>query len=98
MVDRQFINECFTYDPETGLLVWNVRPLNHFKCEHGCKSFNAKLANREAGSSQTHHVTGKTYRSVELNGVRYMTHQLVSMIINGPVSYTHLTLPTKRIV
>lgn len=83
MTGRQFINECFTYNPESGLLLWNTRPLTHFKCGHGCKSFNAKLANHEAGSEQTHHVTGKTYRSVELKGVRYMTHQLISMIVNG---------------
>lgn len=82
-MDRQLVDECFSYNPVTGLLTWNVRPLEHFKCDHGWKSFNSKLAGKEAGSEQLHYKTGKSYRSVEVYGVRYMTHQLICMIRNG---------------
>ena len=80
---QSYVRECFDYNPETGVLRWKVRPRNHFKCEHGQRSFNSKLAGKEAGSEQKHRITGKSYRSVETDGVRYMTHQLICMIVNG---------------
>lgn len=83
MITWRFVNECFTYCANTGALVWKTRPLYHFKCEHGYKSFNAKLSGVEAGSEQKHYLTGKSYRSVGLNGKRYMTHQLICLIVAG---------------
>lgn len=83
MIDQRFAKRCFIYDPDTGSLIWKIRPASHFETHHGQISFNARYPGNEAGSVQKHHRTGKSYRSVELNGRRYMNHQIICLIVSG---------------
>jgi hypothetical protein len=48
---KEYLEECFTYNPETGKLYWKVRPLDHFKNEHGWKTFNNQCAGKIALNS-----------------------------------------------
>lgn len=41
---RQFLRECFDYDPETGLFRWRHRPDHHFGSEATAASWNSRLA------------------------------------------------------
>lgn len=45
---QQYLQECFTYNPEIGLLYWNKRPPEHFKTEKEYKRWNSRYANKEA--------------------------------------------------
>ncbi|MBJ9963674.1 MULTISPECIES: HNH endonuclease [Burkholderia cepacia complex] len=45
-----FLRECFTYNPDTGHLIWNERPAHHFKSRRGCSIFNARFKGKIAGS------------------------------------------------
>ena len=69
MLEPNEIHGLFEY--LDGRLIWRNRPLEHFKNAHGCNIWNAKNAGKEAGCFAGH------YRSVRINGVRYLTHRLV---------------------
>jgi len=47
----EFLRECLSYDPETGILTWKERPPEHFV--HSSRAdggFNVKYAGKQAGS------------------------------------------------
>lgn len=46
----QFINECFSYNPETGEVHWKKRPRHHFKSEASMNRANGQQAGKLAGS------------------------------------------------
>lgn len=45
-----FLRECFSYNPSTGVLSWAHRPVHHFRSASGCKTFNTANAGKPAGS------------------------------------------------
>lgn len=47
---REFLEECFEVNFETGKLFWKKRPLYHFKNAHGMRIHHAKWSGKEAGS------------------------------------------------
>jgi HNH endonuclease len=57
-----FLHELFTYDQETGVLNWRVRPRYHFKSDRAWNMANGKYAGKVAGSIQK-----KGYRTVEIS-------------------------------
>ena len=44
-----YVNECLSYNPETGDLTWKHRPKEHFKTDALCKIFISKCAGKVAG-------------------------------------------------
>lgn len=44
----EFLRECFSYDPETGLFRWNPRPVHHFAAEHVQRYWNTQNAGARA--------------------------------------------------
>ncbi|HQX08288.1 MAG TPA: HNH endonuclease signature motif containing protein [Zoogloea sp.] len=59
----EYLQECFDYNPETGLLFWKARPLHHFLGVRGRNSWNARFAGKEAGN-RYYRNGEKEYRSV----------------------------------
>jgi hypothetical protein len=55
---KEFLNECFSYDPETGKLIWKTRPLHHFPNSWRMNATNARMAGKEAGTRVKCHRTG----------------------------------------
>jgi hypothetical protein len=39
---REYLRECYRYEPETGLLYWLLRPRHHFNTAHGRKIANSR--------------------------------------------------------
>ena len=74
----EYLNECFSYDKETGALAWKTRPLHHFKNAHGMNTFNAKFA----GSACENLVNGR-YFSVVINENRYLAHRVIWKMVTG---------------
>lgn len=46
----QFLRECYDYEPDTGLLRWKKRPVEHFSDAPHAQGFNRQFAGRRAGS------------------------------------------------
>jgi hypothetical protein len=59
-----FLDECFSYDPKTGVIIWKHRPRSHFKTEHGYLIVAGRDAGKKAGREDRIHgycVIGITY-------------------------------------
>jgi len=82
-MSENLLNQCFDYNPETGRLLWKTRPRDHFKCEHGWKSFNGKLAGKDVGTLIKHPTTGKTYQMFEMNGRTLYAHRVIWELLHG---------------
>lgn len=80
MIDIETLNECMSYDPQTGELVWKVRPARHFKAERDAVAWNAKFAGKPALSS-VNKVLG--YRSGSVNNKGMYAHRAAWAIFHG---------------
>lgn len=70
---QEYLRQCFEYDPQTGVLRWRARPLEHFKRERDQAAWNAKFAGHIAN---TMHVrTG--YQRVSVCGGRRAAHRVI---------------------
>jgi hypothetical protein len=74
----EYLRECFSYDPESGLLKWKTRPRNHFSTYKGWAVWNANNAKVRAGN-----VKPNGYRRVIINGVSYQEHRIIYKLIFG---------------
>lgn len=76
----EYMHECFDLDADAGQIVWKVRPLHHFRSEHGWRTTNGRSAGRVAGSRVC---SEKGYRQVEIDGVSYKVHRIIFALANG---------------
>lgn len=83
--EQKYLEECFTYDPESGILKWKERPLHHHKLEREVKRFNTNYAGKEAGR-----LTTRGYREVVLDGNYFPTHRLIFKLVTGEDPENHL--------
>ena len=72
-----FIRRAFSYDPENGHLTWRYRPEEHFKLPKTHKVWNAKYANRRAGT-------------VNSNGYRVITFSSFGAIIEHHIIWVYV--------
>lgn len=75
---REYLDECFTYDAESGLLLWRERPLNHFSNREERDKFNMDHAGR---FKQTFLDEG--YFSVYVDRCPYMAHRIIWKLTTG---------------
>ena len=82
----EYLRDLFEYDRDEGALYWRTRPLEHFKSQSVCASWNAKLAGKRAG-----HVNSEGYRKIGIDGVYYAEHRLIWFIETGswPMEVDH---------
>jgi len=69
---QEYLKECFHYDLLTGDLVWKTRPAHHFSRASVCNRWNAKYANKLAGSKHS-----KGYRQISLRGGNWFAHRII---------------------
>lgn len=74
----EFLNECFHYVDETGELLWNARPLEHFKSLHDQRAFNARFANKPAG-----YMSSDGYMRVMVKSKMFLLHRIAYLIQHG---------------
>jgi hypothetical protein len=77
--DQATLLKLLRYEPETGKLFWRERPHEMFKRAAIAKSWNAKWAGREAGSSSP----ATRYSYVAINLVEYLAHRLIWKMVMG---------------
>lgn len=67
----EYLRECLSYSPESGLLTWKHRPRDHFTCDRGHSVFLSSFAGRTAGSRAR-----IGYLSVGIDHVLYYAHRI----------------------
>lgn len=75
---QEYLVECFKYNPETGLLTWNERPLYHFKTNKIAKWWNSRYPNKNVGNYRK---DGYKRTSIEYN--EYLLHRLIWKLYYG---------------
>ena len=72
-----YFAECFTYDPETGILTWKARPDHHFQTLVEGTRHRARFAGKPAGGCDN------GYRYIRLCGVYVAAHYIAWAIHYG---------------
>lgn len=75
---QERLKQLFSYDEESGSLVWNERGVDEYRNGGLAPYWNGKLAGTKAGCP-----TSKGYIGIRINGRRYMAHRLVWGFFNG---------------
>lgn len=66
------------YDPETGKLYWRERPLTSFRDARSRKSWNARLAGKEAFTSSM----SAGYRQGHIHNKHFLAHRLIFKMLH----------------
>lgn len=79
---HRLLAEIFSYEPQTGELLWKERPVEHFLREVDCRHFNKRCAGRPTGSvSDPGYITvAFTYRG---RRYRFAAHRLIFFMQTG---------------
>lgn len=76
--EAAYLQECFSYDPDTGVLTWRKRPREHFPTERGWRVFNSSRAEKQAGSK-----TDRGYLALRLDNRFYRVHRIIIKLMTG---------------
>ena len=77
-------HEYFTYDTETGNLIWKERPSGHFKRPADQKTANTQYAGKVAGYF-TETAPGYFRSYVNVKSKMRLTHRIIWEMCNGPI-------------
>ncbi len=78
----KYLNECFSYDPESGVLSWIDRPLSHFKNSHSRQVFITRCSGKRVGSIKLGD-SGKRYWIMHYHGRMLRVHRMIWRIVTG---------------
>lgn len=68
----------FAYNPKTGNLTWQPRPLLDFKSQRDCDAWNTRYANTEAG-----YINSQGYSVIKIDYVLYKSHRIIAYLMKG---------------
>ncbi len=79
----EYLNECFSYDENTGNLIRNIRPPYHFESKRTERHINSRDAGTIAGV-----LTEAGYFRSRVGGSKYMNHRIIWKMMTGeePIS------------
>ena len=81
-LDISYLRDALDYNPETGDLIWRLRPECHFKAPHHAKAWNAKYPGKKAGA-----VVGNGYLMFGMCGKMHYNHRVAFAIYYGRYSF-----------
>ena len=70
-IDVSVLHEALIYNADTGIFVWKIRPVDHFKTVRSQKICNTRYAGKQAGSN-----TSDGYIQIMLFKKNYKAHRL----------------------
>ena len=73
----EYLEECFSFDKDTGLLFWKERPRHHFSSDKGWKIANVKHAGKQAFTSPM----GDGYYYSFFEGTAYAAHRVLWKLV-----------------
>lgn len=76
MPDAEYLRKLFQYNPETGDLIWRVRPRGHFQDDASWKRWNTRYAGSVAG-------TKNVYTKVSINKYIFGSHRIIWVMQTG---------------
>jgi len=85
-INKSFLSECFTHID--GVLVWNKRPVHHFKSEPTSRTFNKQFSGKPAGAKRLKGT--KRYIYIIIGDSAYSAHRLVWFMYNGKFPDNHI--------
>lgn len=88
MLTHDYLHECLSYNSETGLFYWKVRPIHHFKDERVFKLWNTKYSLKKTGS--LNRTTG--YLGIVIGGKNITLHRAAFIMSYGysPIYVDHI--------
>jgi len=75
---QDYLRACFSYDPETGVLTWRVRPREHFASDRQWHGTNTMRAGKVAG-----HFREDGYFYLGLAQSFYLAHRIIWKLMTG---------------
>lgn len=75
---KAYLDECFSYDPTTGILRWTARPMGHFLSLRVWRMWNTKNSGNVAGNSN-----GSGYLLVKINKKAFLVHRIIFKLVTG---------------
>jgi len=82
IISYQYASEAVSYNQDTGILKWRIRPPHHFRATRGHKIFNTKHAGSKAGN-----LSEKGYLRLVLNGKTIVVHRIIFLLMTGRLPY-----------
>jgi hypothetical protein len=81
-VTKDYLERLFTYNPETGDLIWNRRPLSDFKTLRGWGTWNAQNAGMVAGAKTTTKKGTPKKIQIRIDGIVHAAHRLIYVMLD----------------
>jgi hypothetical protein len=69
---QEYLDECLDYDRVTGIFIWKIRPLHHFKTIGAMKLFNNVYAGKVAGTIRK----ATQYYFIKINAEPFQAHRI----------------------
>lgn len=82
MPSQEYLNECFSYDMDTGFLTWKERPISHFSGKSSCNQSNSRSSLKRAGCVYKTN-SGKKYVRVLISQKGYLAHRVIWVMLKG---------------
>jgi len=74
--------EALSYCPDSGVIKWRERPINHFKAVRDQKIWNTRFSGKVAGSEHVR-PNGLGYRIISVNDTVYFAHRIAWYLHTG---------------
>ena len=78
-------HEYFTYNAETGKLIWKVRPRSFFSTDRSCNAWNTRYAKRVVGADTCYGDGIPKCTITSVNDRKLKVHRIIWEMINGAI-------------
>lgn len=78
ILTQDYVRECFDYNPDTGVLTWRARPVEHFKRHKEFLIWNKRFASKLPGC-----LNDSGYLRVCINNKQYRAHWIIWLYVYG---------------
>jgi hypothetical protein len=92
-LSKEFLRECFLYNPETGECKWAMRPRHHFSSDAMMRRWEKTKLGKDVGCV-IKNGSAKGYSYVKLDGKSWYLHRLIFTWMTGqqPFNVDHANL------
>lgn len=78
LTDYEYAHKRFSYDPNTGVLVWKESGPEFFESMASCRAFNSRFSGKESGTNST-----SGHRNVLFRGKKRKVHRVAWLMTYG---------------